>query len=209
MPSWASSVAAFSVMTLPASVVGVRLREAGLLVERALAEGEHHGAGLGDAGRQRGDGRLELVGRHGLVDEAPVHGGGGVDEVAREEHLHGALRARWSGVSGTIGVEQNRPMRTPGVANRASVVATARSQLATSWQPGRGGDAVHLGDDRLRDRLHRRHERAAGGEELGRLVALAGRELREVVPGREGGAGPGDHDDPARAPARGRPAAPA
>ena len=38
-------------------------------------------------------------------------------------------------VSGTIGVEQNRPMRTPGVANRASVVAMARSQLATSWHP--------------------------------------------------------------------------
>ena len=38
-------------------------------------------------------------------------------------------------VSGTIGVEQNSPMRTPGVAKRASVVAMARSQLATSWQP--------------------------------------------------------------------------
>src|SRR3546814_16224027 len=37
--------------------------------------------------------------------------------------------------SATIGVEQNRPMLTPGVAKRAVSAATARSQLATSWQP--------------------------------------------------------------------------
>ena len=37
--------------------------------------------------------------------------------------------------SATIGVEQNRPISTPGVAKPASVEATARSQLATSWQP--------------------------------------------------------------------------
>ena len=37
--------------------------------------------------------------------------------------------------SATIGVEQNRPMSTPGVANLAAREATARSQLATNWQP--------------------------------------------------------------------------
>ncbi len=37
--------------------------------------------------------------------------------------------------SATIGVEQKRPISTPGVAKRASLDATARSQLATSWQP--------------------------------------------------------------------------
>jgi hypothetical protein len=44
--------------------------------------------------------------------------------------LRGTLRVR-----ATIGVEQNRPMSTPGVANLAVVDATARSQVATSWQP--------------------------------------------------------------------------
>src|SRR5215471_10168470 len=44
--------------------------------------------------------------------------------------LRGTLRD-----SATIGVEQNRPMSTPGVAKVASSEATARSQLATSWQP--------------------------------------------------------------------------
>ena len=44
------------------------------------------------------------------------------------------LRARLR-ESATIGVEQNSPIWTPGVAKRASAPATARSQLATSWQP--------------------------------------------------------------------------
>src|SRR5665213_2573533 len=38
-------------------------------------------------------------------------------------------------VSATIGVVQNRPIFTPGVANFASLEATARSHVATSWQP--------------------------------------------------------------------------
>src|ERR1700710_1355456 len=44
--------------------------------------------------------------------------------------LRGTLRD-----SATIGVEQNSPISTPGVANVAAVDATARSQLATSWHP--------------------------------------------------------------------------
>ena len=38
-------------------------------------------------------------------------------------------------LSATIGVEQNSPILTPGVAKRASWLATARSQLATNWHP--------------------------------------------------------------------------
>ena len=41
--------------------------------------------------------------------------------------LRGTLRD-----SATIGVEQNRPILTPGVANFAVREATARSQLATN-----------------------------------------------------------------------------
>src|ERR1700730_3706164 len=44
--------------------------------------------------------------------------------------LRGTLRD-----SATIGVEQNNPISTPGVANVAASDATARSQLATNWQP--------------------------------------------------------------------------
>ena len=38
-------------------------------------------------------------------------------------------------VSATIGVLQNRPILTPGVAKRDVSEATARSQVATSWHP--------------------------------------------------------------------------
>ena len=100
-------------------------------------------------------------------------------------------------VSGTIGVEQNRPMRTPGVAKRASVVATARSQLATSWHPAAVATPCTW---------------AITGCGIDCTVVISGctwrtappprrprrRELGEVVPGGERGAGPGDDDDSAR-----------
>ncbi len=37
--------------------------------------------------------------------------------------------------SATPGVAQNNPTLTPLTANRASALATARSHIATSWQP--------------------------------------------------------------------------
>ena len=44
--------------------------------------------------------------------------------------LRGTARAK-----ATAGVEQNKPISTPGVQKRASSAATAKSQLATNWQP--------------------------------------------------------------------------
>ena len=44
------------------------------------------------------------------------------------------LRERFL-VTATAGVAQNRPRLMPDVAKRAALDATARSQLATSWQP--------------------------------------------------------------------------
>ena len=38
-------------------------------------------------------------------------------------------------LTATMGVEQNRPILTPGVPNDAPSSAKARSQVATSWQP--------------------------------------------------------------------------
>jgi hypothetical protein len=35
----------------------------------------------------------------------------------------------------TAGVEQNKPMLTPGIANVAVSAATARSHIDTSWHP--------------------------------------------------------------------------
>ena len=85
--------------------------------------------------------------------------------------------------TGTIGVEQNSPMLTPGVANRASSDATARSQAATSWQPGRGRDAVHPRDDGLRDLVQPGHDPHARREQL--LVEAGVAVVRSSPRGRD------------------------
>ena len=101
--------------------------------------------------------------------------------------LRGTLRD-----SATIGVEQNRPMSTPGVANLAADGGdrqiAGRHQLAA----GGGGGALHRGDHRLRqvdDLLHhgaaRRHDvREIGAAAVG--VAAPRGQFLHVVAGAEG-----------------------
>lgn len=58
-------------------------------------------------------------------------------------HVHSLSLCKGLGVTflgtalpiATAGVEQNKPTLTPGVAKVDVSVATAMSQLATSWQP--------------------------------------------------------------------------
>ena len=50
------------------------------------------------------------------------------------QHLHRRLRLTLRD-SATLGVEQNNPRLTPLTAKRARSEATARSHIATSWQP--------------------------------------------------------------------------
>jgi hypothetical protein len=71
-------------------------------------------------------------------------------------------------VSATMGVEQNSPSFTPGVANAARSLATARSHEHTNWQP-----ALHGGNHRLRNRLQPLHQCAANGEQLPVVRLLA------------------------------------
>jgi hypothetical protein len=52
------------------------------------------------------------------------------DRASSVARLRPTLRA-----TATIGVWQNQPPLPPGAANPASSLATARSALATSWQP--------------------------------------------------------------------------
>ena len=106
-----------------------------LLVERALAEREHRRARTGDARRRarpprprarrgaRPGSRVPSRRRSAASIMSPVNS-------ISSTRLRGIVR-----LIGTIGVEQNSPMFTPGVANRASSAAIARSHAATSWQP--------------------------------------------------------------------------
>ena len=66
----------------------------------------------------------------------------------------------------TIGVEQNSPILTPGVANRASSEATTRSQVAASWQPAAVATPWNLRYDGLRYLLNGLHQLAADVEEV-------------------------------------------
>ena len=98
---------------------------------------------------------------------------------------------------GTIGVEQNRPMFTPGVAKRAASDATARSHAATSWQPAAVATPPTLRDHGLRDRVQALHQRDAGREQRAvELLAPVLDHLGDVVAGRERRARSFEHDDP-------------
>ena len=93
--------------------------------------------------------------------------------------------------SATIGVEQNRPISTPGVANlrclRGDGEVAARDQLAA----GGGGLACTRGDHRLRQGDDLLHHGAAGRHDLLEIgaaavgVAAPPGELLEVVAGAE------------------------
>jgi hypothetical protein len=83
---------------------------------------------------------------------------------------------------GTIGVEQNKPMRTPGVANVDRSDATARSQPATSWQPAAVAYAIDLGDDGLGCTTQRVHQHRAAAEQLDVVALVAIEHLGDVVP---------------------------
>ena len=102
--------------------------------------------------------------------------------------------------SATIGVEQNRPILTPGVANFAAREATARSQLATSWQPAAVAVRLHRGDDGLRQRDDLLHHAAAQCHdvlEIGAAAILVGAariELLEIVAGGKCRSVGGEHD---------------
>ena len=61
--------------------------------------------------------------------------------------------------TGTIGVEQNRPMFTPGVAKRASVGRDGEIARGDELAAGGRRDPVHLGDHRLRDLVQPLHQR--------------------------------------------------
>ena len=86
----------------------------------------------------------------------------------------------------TIGVEQNSPIFTPG-RGEARVVGGHR-QIAAGHQLAtrRGGDAMHLGDHRLRDGLDGQHHLGADVEQLPIERGFPADHLAEIVAGAEG-----------------------
>ncbi len=195
MPSCASSASAFSTITAHASPYAAALVGALLLVERALAQREHRRTRLRDPACERDHRVFELGGRHDAVDQTPLGRSRRVDHVAGEQHLEHSL-ARDRAAHGHHRGRAEQPdvhagRGETGIVGRDGEVARGDQLTAR----GRG-DAVHLGDDRLRDRVDPRHQLDARAEQLAveRVVAVP-LDLGEVVTGRERRTAPLDHGD--------------
>ena len=111
-------------------------------------------------------------------------------------------------LSATIGVEQNSPILTPGVANRASRLATARSQLATSWQPAAvaipfTAAMTGFGERTIVSIMLRAGRHGLGEERAAPVfIVTVRRQLLEVVARGERAANAGDDDGADRIAAR-------
>ena len=135
-------------------------------------------------------------GGDGVVDQAPLEGGGRVDEVAGEQHLQGALRPDRRATAAPSGSSRTGRCARRGWRSGRRWSAIARSQTATSWQPAAVAtpctwaitgwsidctvviSVVHIPNSARPPRRCR------------------GEQLAEVVAGGEGGTGAGDDDDP-------------
>ena len=97
-------------------------------------------------------------------------------------------------LTATMGVEQNSPIRTPGVPKTAVDAATARSQVATSWHPAATAVPCTAAITGWGTSWTARHHLGADGEHLALVVEGPSDHLAQVVARGEGGAG-GPHDD--------------
>jgi hypothetical protein len=73
-------------------------------------------------------------------------------------------------VSATIGVVQKSPIFTPGVPKAASSAGDRQIAGGHQLASGGGGDALHFGDDRLRNGLDLHHELGADVEDAAVFV---------------------------------------
>jgi hypothetical protein len=127
----------------------------------------------------------------------------GIDEFARDQHLEGLLArdvARQRHHRGRAEKPDIDPVDPEARALGGHGQIAARHQLAAR----RGGDAVHLGDHRLRQGGDRLHHRRAAREEIGEIgrAAIGGlasrRHFLQVVARAERLARAADRDDPDR-----------
>ena len=105
--------------------------------------------------------------------------------------LRGTARER-----ATIGVEQKRPILTPGVAKRAPLGGERQVAAGDELAARGGGDAMDLGDDRLGQMQDGEHQFAAAPED--RLMARAARlaaQLLQVMPRAEARTRGGQYHD--------------
>ena len=135
IPSWASSRPALSTITAVASHVGRGLVE-GQSGRRTPPCRSGRSAGWTPGSRRPTRGRRRRAHRRAPPGSPARASRACWAEIgAPVRSISIAALGGIDRTSGTIGVVQNRPILTPGVEKVAPSAATARSQLATSWQP--------------------------------------------------------------------------
>ncbi len=132
---------------------------------------------------------LESVSRHRSVDQAPVGRGAGIDPLAGEQHLQGALAADGSAHRHHRGFHAGRAERR---ALLGEGEIAGGDQLAASGR----GDPAHHGDDRLRNALDHAHQRDALVEDALIVARRPVDQLAEIMAGREDRAVGGQNDHP-------------
>ncbi len=167
MPSSASAASMFSVITRAGIIVGVGQAQLELGIECLLS----------DLHRRCRFGRDQMCQLHGLGFEllagsttrltSPIRRASSAPIISPVSSISIACLRETLRDSATIGVEQNSPIFTPGVAKCAAETATARSQLATSWQPAAVAMPWISRDDRLGMAHDRLHQLRALGEQGG------------------------------------------
>ena len=176
-------------------VVGLALVDVDLRVEGLLADGDRERTRVRDREREVVDRILQHLRGDDSVHEAPLERRLGADQLARQQHLERALATHRAGDG-----HHRRRAEQPDLDARSAEASTLlgnrevarRDELA----PGRRGDAVHLRDDRLRDRADRAHQQGAAVEQPAvRRRVTCGRHLAQVVTGRERRPRRGDHHD--------------
>ena len=165
--------------------VGLGERQLELVVEHLLAGGNGGRRLRGDESRERLDLGIERLRKHDAIDESDLPGAFGIDRLAGEQHLHGVLAADRPAERDTgrgterTNVHAGRRERRRGGRHRE---IAGGDELT----PRRGRQAVHLGDDRLRQPRDRHHHPAAARKERLDVVDVVHRpDLLEIVAGAE------------------------
>ena len=166
MPSYASSACALSTMTGRRDVVRRSSGKLVLRVERALAERDDVRARARDpiARARRLRRRVGAPGTTRLT--SPQSHAVSASIISPVSNISSARLRPIVRATGTIGVEQNKPMLTPGRREAGVVGCDREIARGDELAPGRGRDAVDLGDDRLGQLVHAGHQAHAGREEL-------------------------------------------
>jgi hypothetical protein len=178
--------------------VGLGEAEVDLLIECPLADLQHVRRLGRDLGREIAGGFAQGILRDHAIDQAEAVGLFGTDHFAQQQHLHGRLPGHGAREShhrrGTKEPDVDTGRRELRVQGGDRKIA-GRDQLAA----GGGGDAVDLGDYRLRDGIEGHHQRGAILEHPRlKLDAGIGPQFPEIMARTEGGSGARDDHRPHR-----------